>query len=541
MQSIKSQGLPYPLLLTLGVVIAASPGFFLAPYSIHLFDEPYQILNAYDWRDSVYSPLSAFLGHIVGCVFGWKYLVFRRLLIVLTTLSIYFPALYALRLSRRKNWIVWVSMAAVYFATVFKSDMNIYGWDNWTFLFISFLILISISLCRKWAVSKLIFLALMSGLTVLLRLPNACVVVVVAVILLLYQFKKEPLGKIVFSECLYVAVALFSAWVVLVCLYGSFGNYLMLFSDNSIESHSPVFILQKLSLSFFYTMRFLFLVVVGLAVIYFSATKFRLRWIGWLSAAMVSVGFFLLLFPLSRDVLGNIAEYCISIVLSGIAVVLYRGFKNGDRELVDVGFTILLLCLVPLVGSNWGFYKYMSWPAVPLLAWIICRRLTAPIKLSCYALGAALLAFSFCSFTRPTFFDGRLNTLTHPLYFGVLDGMYTSESQGTLVDEVVDVATPYLEHGYEVIPIRWKNGYLWEYLFLKRNPHMRHRFDYLEAFDDETYVDKVLSDVSESEVPVAVLLFKSDDKTEDNLMFRTLETNLLKVKDTPDYTLFVSG
>lgn len=522
------------------VILAALPAFLLAPYSLHVFDEPYQILNSYDWQNSVYSPLSAFLGYIIGSIFGWEYVVFRRLLVTLTTLSVYLPALYALRHSGRKIWVFWISVASVYFATVFKSDMNIYGWDNWTFLFVSILILLAIDLSRNFTMPKVAFLAFVSGLTVLMRLPNAFVIFLGMGLLLIYQFKSGDWRRIILSELLYIAVTIATCGFVLICLYGSPQTYLMLFAENTVGAHSASEVMTRFSVSFIYVMRFTALIILGYLVIFVAETKVRMKWLRICMFSGVALYFFIILFPFRREVIGNVVDEGIATVMAGILLVLVRGYKQKNRNYINAGFTLLLLCFLPLVGSNWGWYKFMIWPPMPILAWIICEKLTPTIKVFCISICTALTCYSFYCFWRPTFYDGRLNTLTHKLNYGVVKGMYTTEKQGARIERVISSMTPYRDAGYEIIPIRWKNEYIWEYIFLDRNPYQRHHFDYLQAFNDEKYVDQVEERIAGTKRPVAVIMFKGEGPYRETKMSSRLGAILKKTEENDDFLIFVS-
>lgn len=84
----------WTIMLIGGILVALIPGIFLAPYGINFFDEPYQILNAYDWKNAVYSPLSAFLTHFWGCALDWRCLSFRYLHLILILMSVFISSIY---------------------------------------------------------------------------------------------------------------------------------------------------------------------------------------------------------------------------------------------------------------------------------------------------------------------------------------------------------------------------------------------------------------------------------------------------------------
>lgn len=507
--------------LLAATVIACIPGILLAPYSINTFDEPYQILNAFDCKNSVYSPLSALLGHFYGIITGWRYLAFRYLLIFLLWLSVFISSAYTLLRTDKKRIVIMIGALCSYFATAFKSDMNIYGWDHWSSPMIVAVIIILISFVKRNHNGKIIWLGICSGLTVLMRLPNLCIIPIVIFIFALYfTFIDKNLGKFIRTASIYGGISLLTCAILLFVMYGFPDNYIETLNQNPVGAHSTARILKPALLSSLSLLRFLIIMLAGYYVLYFSTTKLNNK-VSIAILIVMTVAYFILLIPLRRQVLGNVLDMAISFSLSGIVLLFIRAKKEKNKILTIIGFIILFGACTVAIGSNWGFFKFMAWPVIPLIAYGLAYRFTRPQIYYTIAVSLALFGFSIYAYWRPTFSDLSLKELNYPLKEGVLNGMYTNKERKENIEEIITKAKPLQLQGYEIIPLRNGNEYLWEYLFLKRNPYQRHNFDDWEALNDSNYVKSIMQDINEIEKPVALFYIAPD--TISSLMQRTLE------------------
>lgn len=531
------QNLKWELWLAFFCIMAAVPGYLMSPFSINTFDEPYQILNCYGWRNSVYSPLSALLGNVYGNIFAWKYIAFRRLLVILIALSVFIASLYAVRISKNKPLTIAFATFCTYFSTVFKSDMNIYGWDHWSAVFIVVCIVLSLSLLMEWRLRKIIWLGVLSALTTLLRLPNICIVLFIALLICLYGARGKSVIEILKAEIIYGVIVIIIGFTVIIMMYGSVGNYIETFVHNPVGAHSPSRILKPLFISILSIARYCAIMLAGYGTIHFVLKKINSRWIQGLVIVIITVCFFILIVPLRRNVLGNVIETGISFAILGLILIFIRGWKDSNKNESLYAVSILLLCNVVVAGSNWGIYKFMAWPAIPLIAAMCVKKWTLPLQWFSVSVGVALIAYSFYGFYRPTLDDRNYNSLTYRLSGGVLDGMYTNHLRGENIDEVKRAVEPYMENGYEVVPLRLKNEYIWEYIYLNRNEYQRHRFDNWYAYDDSEYAKWVINRNLESDHPV-LIIYIDDDSDPSSLMYRTLSETFNKVGRGSRFTLF---
>lgn len=529
----------YAAVLTLCVVIAAIPGFMLTPFSINFFDEPYQILNALDWKNSVYSPLSSYLAHYFGECTAWKYLAFRRLLIILVALSVYIASLYALKISNKRKLMVIIGSCCVYFATVFKSDMNIYGWDHWSEVLIVINIVVMLSLLSKWCLWKIVALGFVGGLTVLTRIPNLCIIFFCLILFPLFSLKGIEWRKILCGSVVYLVIVCATILIVLTALFGGVTEYMELFEKNAIGAHSSQEIFRRLFTSTLSVIRYLAIMLLGYAAIWFIIKKIKVSsWIKAILLLFIGVCYFVLIIPYSRPVLGNVIETSICFAVSGLILLVSRGLRNSEPYLYLAGIILFLLCSTSLIGSNWGFYKYLAWPSIPLIAAFVSDRITKPMACYSVLIGMALFAYSVYGWFRPTFFDGKLNNMTYRLSGGVLDGMYTSAERGAFIDNIREKVSAYEKEGYLIIPLRNWNDYIWEYIYLNFNPYQRHNFDNALMMEDVEYVDKIIRDIKDSSRPVLVMYMK--EKLPETLMLRKLKENFYQVESNPEYSFFTN-
>lgn len=536
--SLKNQNFILSLWLILICIMAALPGFFSAPISINTFDEPYQIMNAYDFHNAVYSPLSGILGHWVGSIFGWEYLVFRRLLIVLLVVSIYIASQFALVNCSHKRLILTFAFFCTLFATVFKSDMNIYGWDHWSAVAVVVNMVLLLSILKRWNLNKIIWLGLVSGICVLLRLPNIAIVLFSVILLGLIGRRRFGGSRLALYLIIYCLVAGAASVLILCVSYGSISNYLLTFNDNPVGAHSLGRLLKPLSISVLSLLRYTAIMLLGYLVIWFACNRCKRLWIKALLISLMTICYFLLLIPLRRNVLGNVIETPICFALSGLLLLFVRGYKNRQRREILYALTILLMGSVIIAGSNWGAFKFLAWPSIPLIVMGVARKWTKSIKWYSISVGISMFAYIFYGYFRPTFDDREYNKLTYKLNEGVFKGMYTNPSRGAQMDETLKAVKPYQKAGYEIIPIRLKNEYLWEYMFMWRNGYQRHQFDNWDAYNDPAYVEWILDRMESDDGKRKLLLYIYDDKTPSNLMFETLSHNFIKVGSGSRFILF---
>lgn len=532
-------------LLAICIFFAVIPGILISPFSINFFDEPYQILNAYDWKNAVYSPLSAFFGNVFGTLTDWKYLAFRYLLIFLIAFSIYIAGAFSLHQSQKKRFILLISSLSAYFATAFKSDINIYGWDHWTIPLVIGCTVTLLSIQNTWRYYKIILLGFLSAMTVMMRLPNVVMIPMCVILLCLYSIKMGNKQRLWISLLIFLTVTTLSCLIIIMLLYGSVSDYLDTFRQNPVGAHSVERLLRPLFISFLSVLRFLALMLAGYSILYLAYRKLKNSSLQKMVIVLVGFCFFILLIPLRRKVLGNVIDMGIAFTLSGILWIFVKGIKKKDFKWIWLAVTLFIMCNILVVGSNWGCYKFIVWAAIPLLALGCDGKSGLPIKskpvkwYSCLV-GFSLFAYSIFGYTRPTFDDVSINEMNYRFSNNsVLEGMYTSKTRGNRIDEILQRIRPYEELGYEILPLRKGNEYIWEYLMLEPNRFQRHKFDNWDAFNDPEYVNCVVEEAMHSKGRLIILYLRNEENSQD-LMFRTLNDNLKREGEGSFFVIFTN-
>lgn len=538
---MNSKNFNYLIALIIGMVIFTLPGLMMLPFSINYFDEPYQILNAIEWKYSVYSPFSSLLANAYGNIVGWEYLNFRYLWLSLTFITILTSSIYALINFPHKKPVILISWFCMLFSTIFKSDINLYGWDNWSNLFVMFSLLICISIFNKCNISKIIILGLFSGITALMRLPNLVIIPIYCIIFLFIKIiylKSFPIRRFF---VLYLFSSILTLILVLSLLYGNMSTYFQYIQDNPVGAHSPNELAKQTLSSLFYIFRFLILISI-LFIINIFANKILKQKPLFLNIVsfLIFILHFLLLIPFKRQTLGNIIEDSISFVLLSVFIIIkYASTVTIIQKDIIRPYAIIILLsgLIPAIGSNWGIFKYMSWPLLPLLLPLIVPIRNLYVSKFAKLISISLICFAVYGWWRPTYADDNFKDLNYQFKSGMLKGMRTSYNRGSSIDEIISRANLYIEAGYEIIPLRAGNDYIWEYIFMKRNELYRHKFNEWYAFNDENYISYILNHTNANQI----ILYLQWPKIEDNevtLMFRRLNEEMDCLYEGRGYSIY---
>lgn len=531
------------IFLFVGMCLASIPGFLLAPYSINVFDEPYQIINSLDWKNAAYSPLSSWLGNLFGSSAGWNYLNFRYLSTSLHFVTILICAIYSLRISVHANRIIIISWFATLYMLLDRTSHYLYGWDNWTELGVAACIIAFLSYYRAPKFWKLTVLCFLLAITSLLRLPNIIILILGSALLGLHTYftgQRSLLRSFIISLS-FILVALIVAGLIIVLLFGSIPGFLNVLTENPISEHSlgemvfPQF--KQFLLCIFYSLLTFF--SYAFLKKYGVTNKFIL----FLSISVLTAIFFLSLTFNTGFNYGSSNRGCIGINLLLFSVLFVKTYKENQRFLLLILTTVFILSWVPSFGSNGGFIKCLAWPVLPILISLDKRhKITKPQKITAGVWIAAFFFFNIFALYQPSFLDESVTSLSHKIQDTntVYDGMITSEERANLISEVASQSKPYIENGYKVLVLKQGNDFIWEYMMLEPNKYQRNKFGNWHAFNDKNYVDSVMNYVNGSYRPVLVMYMQWKDTVNPPLMYKVLEQNMICVKDGRGYSFWIS-
>lgn len=541
----------YQLYLFLGLLIAAVPGFLTDPYSINFFDEPYQILNALEWKNAVYSPLASWLGHLLGNMVEWKYVAFRYLASSLHLAAMFVCGFFALNFSKYPKLTIIVASLATLFMLLDHSDQYLYNWDSWSAPVVSIAIVTLLSYIFRPCNYKIFILSLTAAVATLLRLPNASIIpLLMALLAVILYIKKQPLRKIIAIPVIFLSITLLILWLIFICMYGSIDGYLQFLNQNEVNDHS----LNHVIIPFFKQFIFAgcFSVLTYFAYKLLSLPKLKGICYGAVFI-VITVFLYIALTYTTGEAFGSDKQAILGINLLIIAILSLHAYKRYDYIRMAAVISLFLLTAVPAVGSNGGYMKALAWPVLPILvSYGTETKISTSLKSISIAWILAFLAFCITRFYSKSFFDESL--VSQDFKFKetgtVLDGMHTDAKRGELLLELNRQLKPYIEKGYRIIPLRYGNKYMWEYMTLTWNKYQRHKFSNLEAFDDEEYVHSIENDLHTSQSPCLIVYmypsgelvyspeYSESNPVEDTAMLDMLGRNASCVLTTANYSLW---
>ena len=481
----------------------------------------------------MFSPLASRLGNIYGEWVGWRYLAFRYLGLFLLFLSVYATGIYSLLNTKYKTRIVIGSVVALYLFFAFRGNLYWFCWDNWSTCGLTFAILVTLALNRKFSVINLVLLAVLSGITTLFRLPSISMVPVSLLLLfLICRSNRFSFSKTVSILLVYVGFFILTVFVIITLLYGSFPAYVTAFDENPVMQHS----LSQITLPFFGYL-ILCLAIAFLNLIFEKGIgRIRKRYHGWLKNIFLSLIFLcvlVMIFPRQYGI-DRLATVILGIIDYALFVLFVYGKKTGNRKLMVAAVTIFFLSAVESIGSNMGYFKSLTWPAIPLIAMLLGNKFTRNQRILCCFWGVAFVIVSLIvqiRYWNENSYEIKGNN--------VLSGMRANSEWGEKIDAVLENVGPYIQDGYAPIVVREGNKYIWEYLFMAPNRHQRHLFNNWWAFDDEQYVAAIQEDMENSQKPPIILYMQWENPEEDNRMVSMLKRNAVCVVNEPGFSFWM--
>lgn len=532
-----STSLKYVFILTVGMMICLIPGIWLAPFGIDNFDEPYQILNAYDWQNAPYSPLSSFLASLWGNAFEWKWLSFRYLSLILNFLAIYCASLYALFHCKKKYMIILAGCSCVVFNFCIRNVQFFYGWDCWTVFMDTMVLIVLLSYQRSESLTKLLAIAILSGITTLMRIPNICIIPIVAVALFFGKSSRRINLSRWPKTIIFLIFSILTAWAITCMLFGSLDFYIDILRSNAITEHSSSMIFRE----FFgrlgtQTVGAIFLVAVCFAFKMLFKTRSPHFFI-WIAAAVFFAIITVTLFTTSYS--SNVSRFVlVSVSLFCIMMVFFRPHPEWIHGNGLMALSIFGIGCVAAVGSNLGFYKFTVFATFPLVMMLLADRMKNNLKITLSVIGLSLLVYSPYSFVyaSPAWTDS-FHQSTYRISGGVMDGMYTNENYGKKIELAIAEAAPFREKGFDFTVVRIANDYIWEYIFLEPNQYLRHSFNFWEMLEDKAYADHIIEKAESSSRP-PLILYMDIDYDPVTLMQTRLEEKMTRVVDGPGYCMY---
>ena len=524
------------------IALVSVPGYLLANQGTFEFDEPYQILNAYDYKNVGLAPLYSWFSHWYGGLVDWRWLAFRYLAITSTVLAVAIGSFYYLFRSKKFVPVLIVAACCAFFGTVFRFEYTMYGWDNPTVLLVTVLIIQLLEYFRSPAPWKLTLIGIVSGACVLSRLPN--IFVVPAISFLLLFNKDKGITRRDYAVCLanYLCSSLITIIIILILIYGSISGYLHVLISDKVGSHGAILLAVVVLKGIYILMK-----PMGVSWCCYQMTRISFRKNRLLLIAVLIFTFLVSFGYLYYEYTPGI-EHMYHYV-NGLTILLAAAVMARNRGSLQKGrrfgaLTVILLSCTPFVGSNTCLMKYLSYPAIPILMGLIGRDLTRPMKLFGSLNVIVLLVYSYWPIREESMFKPDM-TSGIKLTGGVFEGMYSKPEMGEKIMTVYHDFLPYKEKDYNIIVLRDNVFYIWEYIFLARNEFIGSNFSYFDAYDKEEYAHWMEEKITNNPKPAAVLYMmhegeKTDDDVSKTLMHRRLEQRLEKATEGDGYIIYTT-
>ncbi len=496
------------LVAWLGLIFAVAVTVMTLHRYVRDADEAYQMLNAQDWRNAPFAPLSAYIGHLWGAVFGFGWVQMRVLSMILNLATIGFGGYFCYRIVRNLPRAIWLTAGAVVLYALTNDHEQKYDWD--TFATLSATAVAVLLLC--YGRRPRLWLMAVTGVTVaagiMMRMPSAAIFFVPVVAIFLY---KNDTGVSRWAALGVYVTAVAAGLLIMICaLYGTPARLIATFKANAIAAHSSAYLVQI----FLHSSRIITEYVVLLAAAFFVIYKCRnLR--GDTALGLGGVMIVVLLFAsyVVRYTSGLYDYPYTGLMIYTLMFGIFLNYKSLRSGMAPDMFILLISGVAVVVGSNCGFNRMIVYPFMPIVAGYI---------LTCWPLwarkaqGICFAGFTIAMLMLPVanlrvFFEVNYNFAAVEYDGGKTRGAYFDRTDVRWFDEVV----PVIEHyknlpGYQVnVMSEYVDGFLVEFLTDTRNPITRHDWRFGLREDDPETVERFIDQMNAAPSPAALVVVLS--------------------------------
>lgn len=522
------------------LLLCLLPSLYRVAYGAFVFDEPYQILNGLNYKCVPFSPLTGFFTGIIGPLIDWQWLSFRYIAIGINALCIVIGG-FILFISTKKYWYsLIITSSCVLVGTIFPDVQNLYGWDRWTELFLMILIIIVFIYNKHQSIYLICLAGIISSFLILSRLPNICVILPIS---FYFWFKKGDLNiSKAFRVAFYIVPLIISLFLLIVLLFGSIDGFFEAIKNNSVDKHGFIEVLS----SIFYGFTISFPLVAFWGALYFLLNKvsYKVPKIIFLIIVLMSLwlSYYNVLSRHNSYYVGCL-YYMASYAFFVISYIFYNNSNYLSSEKIKFLSIIIMIGFVPIIGSDTGFIKFLTFPLLPVIFIFMYPHILKIQKILYGIFIVSLLGYSYNGLRNSSFGDVGILGAVETLEYGTLKGIKTTKDKKNKLMSVYKNYSPYVNSKYSNLILRQGIDYTPEYMFLLRNDFLGSRFEYPNSSNSAEYVEWVGNKIKESNKPFAILYFISDlDREDENksLMYKLLENNFEKTIEKDDFIIFVS-
>lgn len=491
------------------IIGAAIPGYMLAKYGVNYTDEPYQILNAMDYRHSPLSALSSYLYGLYGNATGFGWLQMRYIALSIVNLAILAGGWYLWRSSGNALASGAVTAAALLGSGMSRMTFNLFGWDNLSVLLIVMTMLAALRFLRKPGAGITTGAAALTALAILSRLPNLSVVIAMAAVIIAGSRNPGERRRLLF---LYLIATLLLTISAVSILFGSPLIYIETLSRNIISQHNIKSLIAIYAVD---GCRLLFIVCTVRVML--RTIDFTMGW----KAPKTLKGAILVIIGATLFVSLHFLSYFVSdiyyasalVIVALLYYVLPLGNNRSCRRRLLQAATVAIFGLALIAGSNLGVRKFISWPLIPVAAAFLLKKCTFR-RLAVYGavLFIPLLLQLRVVCLRQSFLDAGTEGATACIEHGPASGLYTTPGIKEEIEDIAE-ARASLPPGTDMaVAGEGTRRFLYEYLFGSRSLYAPHNWSETPLLDSKEYIEWIETKVANrKDNPLAILCLRRSD------------------------------
>ena len=531
----------FQTLLCFGILAAVLTFCFsLLKYIFYPVEEPYQIMNSMDYLNSPLAPLTAILDHFTNSLCGYDMLSAKYVGFLYTALTIALSCIFFY--NRTKHMCISVLLCAtlILLTTWNFNAALLIGWDRQTMLFTTIVILLFIKYVETNKIAYLIATAIATCITTLCRIPSIAIIPILFIIILINKYLN--IQTRIKHAFIYAISAIIFIFAFIIIMYGSIGNYACYIKANFISNHDSYVMIGTYCLHFVATL-------VSSCIVfctYYIFTKIehnsRLIFI----STIIGIVFYI------YDMrMRTISESPLKLINATIIllsfVAFYRFYKESEFKKITIVVAIFLVSFTPVLGSNTGLQKYLSYSTFPFLLFLLKPYINKSFKITSFIIIISSLTITTSNMTLKNNIGTSTNILsnTFQLDYYPVSGLYVNPEWNCWVEEIHKDLKDFKDCKI-LIAGTYTDRYFLEWIYNCRNEYLRHDFDNCNKFNEDNYVTFIKEEVNKAKQNIAVLYLFGEyywnyaNKPYESKMSQMLESKMDLAVKKDKYAIFIS-
>ena len=536
MEQIKTRNYT-PYIWTTLCILAFISSVLIAGYMLRYFinysDEPYQILNSMDYKNSPLAPLTAIMDNITNRLFDYQILKLRYVAFCYTMLSIMLSGWYFAKKTGKTN-IALILCSVLTLLTIRNLNITLIGWDRQTMLFVTILVISTLEFFETGKRKFLIICAVASAVASLCRIPSVASLVFIPVLILWKSGDtfKQKLKDIV----LFLAISIAIIIGALLLMYGSLSEYFNYIKANLISEHNNTIIVYFYILYFYNCLKLCFFY----SLFYFATKKIKNKWI-YFCSCIIFTG--LLILHINSKMIefqyfNGMAWISVIIFIELSMLIKFRNNLRSGKGLATIA--LIVLSTLPMLASNVGMSKYLSYTAIPIALSIYYTFFNRKIVLLATCLSIIMVICTGLYLNKYyNYYSSIVTSQTSIIQKGLLKGMYGNPQEISLVED--------LYHNYKVFDTKQNlvvcqnaGKFYFELEFNALDTERRHDWHSV-SFNDDNYVSRIKNKIRQNPNFSVLIIYKIYHKqgSPDSKMTKMLNEELELAVSDERYAIYV--